>query len=289
MKQAVLGYEQKFFVNGTQISGVQSVNGSYAIQEKPINILGWGHVNAGFYETADHISQESATCHFILDEQGGFDIIEEDSCITTDYPSSPGLSVLNSPLEGSFSIQSILVSEDFFLRFTGDNPFSGSIHHGAQYFGFYSGYISNHSVSCSCWGSPHNLYHVLKSFGDLGGSPNYILTEEEDEAYEAGTDVILQEDSFPMATEDYMKSTFTKDGEERTAEELGQGAYNASGSNPFPAIQIPNNGSIIVECSGASTDRVTSFNHGINIGLSPIYTVGSATGGPGGRYMAHAR
>ena len=36
MKQAVLGYEQKFFINGTQMSGVQSVNGSYAISEKPI-------------------------------------------------------------------------------------------------------------------------------------------------------------------------------------------------------------------------------------------------------------
>ena len=45
MKQTVLGYEQKFFINGTQISGVQNVAGSYAIEEKPINVLGWGHVS----------------------------------------------------------------------------------------------------------------------------------------------------------------------------------------------------------------------------------------------------
>ena len=48
MKQAVLGYEKQFFIDGTQISGVQSIDGSYAIQEKPINVLGWGHVNHNF-------------------------------------------------------------------------------------------------------------------------------------------------------------------------------------------------------------------------------------------------
>ena len=44
MKDAVLNYEQKLYIDGTQMRGVQSVNGSYSISEKPINILGYGHV-----------------------------------------------------------------------------------------------------------------------------------------------------------------------------------------------------------------------------------------------------
>jgi len=194
MNQAVLGYEQKLFVNGTQISGVQSINGSYAIQEKSINILGWGHVNSGFYEA--------------------------------EAPSTPCLSVLNSPLEGAFSINSTLVSEDFFLSLTGDNPFSGSIHHDSQYFGFYSGYITNHSVSCSVGQIP-TTSTTIKIFGDIGGAPDPQL--------------------------------------------------NASGTNPFPTISVPNQGSMSVECSGATTDRITSFNHSINVPISPIYIVGSAS------------
>ena len=73
MKQAVLGYEQKFFIDGTQVHGVQSVDGSYSISEKPINILGWGHVNSNFYKQGlDNFTQPDGS--FILDENG-FNII----------------------------------------------------------------------------------------------------------------------------------------------------------------------------------------------------------------------
>ena len=48
MKQAILGYEQQFYINGTQMSGVQGVEGSYGVSEQPINVLGWGHVNNNF-------------------------------------------------------------------------------------------------------------------------------------------------------------------------------------------------------------------------------------------------
>jgi hypothetical protein len=78
--------------------------------------------------------------------------------------------------------------------------------------------------------------------------------EQEDEG-----GLFLQEDGFAIGSED-----------------SNAGIYNASGDNPFPEIRLPNQGSIIVECAGATTDRVTSFNYSIDIPISPIYTVGSS-------------
>jgi hypothetical protein len=250
MKQAVLGYEQKFFINGTQLSGVQSVNGSYAISEKPINVLGWGYVNADFYNETEYIVQSDGTS-FILDDQG-FAMLQETSCPGSDAAPTPGMAVLNAPLEGQFSINSTLVSEDFFLNYTGDIPFTGSINHGTKYFGFYNGYITNHSVTCSIGEIPKTSTSI-KVFGDIGGSPDYFQVQESD-------GFMLQEDGFLMGTED----------------SIGEQNYNASGTNPFPAIRVPNQGSIIVECTGASTDRVTSFSHSIDMPLDAIYTVGSS-------------
>ena len=252
MKQAILGYEQKFFINGTQLSGVQSVNGSYAISEKPINVLGWGNVNSGFYPEEEYILRSDGTS-FILDGEG-FRMMLEESCpqAQAQAPGVPGMAVLNAPLEGSFSINSALVSEDFFLRHTGDNPFTGSINHGTKYFGFYNGYITNHSVNCQIGQIPKTSTSI-KIFGDMGGSPSYFKVQE-------GDGFMKQEDGFLIGTEGSM----------------GEYGYNASGSNPFPTIKVPNQGSITIECAGASTDRVTSFNHSIDMPLSAIYTVGSS-------------
>ena len=252
MRQAVLGYEQKFFINGTQISGVQNVAGSYAIDERPINVLGWGHVNKNFYNDRERFAQPDGS--FILDENG-FNILGEESldcAVDGDISGFPeSMAVLNAPLEGSFSINSVLVSEDFFLQFTGDAPFTGSIHHGKKYFGFDKGYITSHTVSCGVGELPTTSTSI-RVFGDIGGSPEFM--EQEDEG-----GLFLQEDGFAIGSED-----------------SNAGIYNASGDNPFPEIRLPNQGSIIVECAGATTDRVTSFNYGIDIPISPIYTVGSS-------------
>jgi hypothetical protein len=254
MKQAVLGYEQKFFIDGTQIHGVQSVDGSYSISEKPINILGWGHVNSNFYKQGlDNFTQPDGS--FILDENG-FNIIGEqtlDCARQIDGRKVPeSMAILNSPLEGSFSIDSILVSEDFFIQYTGDRPFNGSIHHGNKYFGFSDGYINNHTISCSVGQLPTTSTSITV-FGDVGGSPDYVKQDD-------GGGVFLQEnEGFRISTED-----------------SSGGGYNASGENSFPEIRLTNQGSIIIECDGSSTDRVTSFSHSIEVPLSPIYTVGSS-------------
>ena len=43
IKGAVLNYEQQFYLSGILLSGVTSIDGSYTINEQPINILGKGH------------------------------------------------------------------------------------------------------------------------------------------------------------------------------------------------------------------------------------------------------
>ncbi len=42
-KNAVVNYEQQFYLSGIQLSGVTNVDGSYAIRENPINIIGKGY------------------------------------------------------------------------------------------------------------------------------------------------------------------------------------------------------------------------------------------------------
>ena len=44
MNNAILNYENTFFLEGTALSGVLSVDGSYNIDYKPINVIGQGFV-----------------------------------------------------------------------------------------------------------------------------------------------------------------------------------------------------------------------------------------------------
>jgi len=238
MKQATLGYEQNFFINGTKMSGVQSVQGSYSISEKPINIVGWGHVNSSYFNSYLK-SQEG----LFLDENG-FRVIQENK-------SAPqSMAVLDAPLEGNFSIESILISEDFFMQYTGENPFTGSIHHDDKYFGFNGGYISSHSISCSVGEIPKTSTSI-RVFGNIGGNPDRI--EKED-----GLN-LLREDGGQIIKEDvrYMED------------------YNASGEIPFPEIRVTNQRSISIECGGSKTDRVVDFSHTIEMPIEPLYAVGS--------------
>lgn len=249
MKQAFLAHEQKFFINGTQMSGVQSVEGSYSIQEKPINVLGWGLIGEDYYPPESKIE---------IQKNGFFDLMQEDllSCPEdkpSRYPNPKSMAVLNSPLEGNFSINSTLVSEDFFIQFLGDTPFTGSLHHGHEYFGFHSGYITNHTISCSI-GQVPSTSTSIRVFGDVGGSPNFV--DKENDQFS-----VLDENGFAYILED---SYYNKP------------ENNAKGDNPFPQIRVPDQGSISIKCAGSETDRVIAFNHSINVGIEPIYVVGSA-------------
>lgn len=286
MKQAVLGYEQQFYVDGTQISGVQSVNGSYAISEKPINILGYGHVNDGFNAFGPGINDldTSLFSREILDESligindnnsegiytdgkdiynevpgedfdfrrnSAFAISSEDGFLAQPYKS---MAVINSPLQGSFSINSILISEDFMFKYIGDNPFAGSIHHGDKFFGFYNGYVNSHSVSCSV-GSLPIVNTSITVFGDIGGDPDYFVIKDENE--EDG--FLKSEDGLSLATE----------------ATIGDRSLSAKGNKEFPDIKITDHKSISLKIGGAEIDRVMSFNHSMRAGLRPIYKIGS--------------
>jgi hypothetical protein len=277
MKDAVLNYEQKLYIDGTQMRGVQSVNGSYSISEKPINILGYGHVDYGFnyfgeglrqldyssivqYLQTENIKDVETERLFELltDGAGGpfetpgedfdfrrnspFVLTSENGFLVQPYKS---LAVLDAPLQGSFSLESLLISEDFMFKYIGDNPFSGSIHHGDRYFGFNDGYINSHSVTCSVGSVPRTSTEITV-FGDIGGSPDGLRSED------GG-------DTLPFITEDGKDKDQTN---------------SAQGDNPFPEIRIPSHGSIIMKIGGAETDRVTQFSHAFNIELSPIYKVG---------------
>mgnify|MGYP003320230036 FL=1 len=186
-------------------------------------------VTEDYQENKEYIRNEA----FVLTEDG-FRVVTDDSCMTRRPVRPKSLAVVNSPLEGSFSINSVLVSEDFMLNFTGDNPFTGSMHHGSHYFGFYNGYINSHSISCSV-GQVPTTSTSISIYGDIGGNPDFFKIENEE-------GIIRQDNGFGIAEETSM----------------GIRGYNASGENPFPDIRVPNHGSIIVECRGAETNRVTT-------------------------------
>lgn len=56
---------------------------------------------------------------------------------------------------------------------------------------------------------------------------------------------------------------------------IGSG-IDASGTNPHPPIQIPNQGSISINAAGYTSNRITDFNYSMRINRSPIYKIGSA-------------
>lgn len=174
-KNAVLNYEQQFYLDGVLLSGVTTIDGGYSIQEEPINIIGQGYV----------------------------------------YP------VRQGPLVGNFSVSRYFIGEDYFLNFTGDSPISGSINfNDNQQFGFTSGYLTQYSVSAGVGSIPKSDASFVV-YGDIGEG------------------------------------------------------INGYGEKEHPVIQIPNQGSITVDCSGYQTNRVTQFSYTMRIDREALYKIGS--------------
>lgn len=226
MNQTQLGYDQSFYIDGTKIVGVQSVNGSYSISEKPINIIGYGHVDNFFNKTCNPDTEK-------------------------EYPRS--LAVVNSPLQGSFSVESMLISEDFFMPKIGDHAIVGSLFYGpnASYYGFSDGYITSHTVNCTIGQIPTTSTQFTV-YGEQGGSPDYIIQEQD-------RGRITQETEYGIVDEDSYLTDIP---------------HNATGKAEFPDIGIPNQGSIYIQCTGAESNRVTSFTHTVNVQHDAIYAVG---------------
>ena len=143
MKLALTNYEHELFVGNTLISGVSNTELSYSIPETPINILGFGHVGENFYNS--------------------------------EYPHPYSLSTIDGAIEGSVSVGGFLISEDFFLQYTGVSPTSGSLRFGddpPKNLGFSKAYLTQHSVNCSINQLPqYNTKFLI--FGNLGSGLGY--------------------------------------------------------------------------------------------------------------------
>jgi hypothetical protein len=128
MKNATLSYEQDFYVNGSGLSGVQSIDGSYGISEAPINILGYGFLD----NTLTAPLEGQFTIQRVL--------INEDTLLN---------------LTGDNRAFSGVVSYNTY----------GSSNTGS--FGFHSGYLTSYSLSCDI-GSLPTVSTDIAVYGDLG-------------------------------------------------------------------------------------------------------------------------
>lgn len=56
--------------------------------------------------------------------------------------------------------------------------------------------------------------------------------------------------------------------------DFGTGLVEAE-TGTHPSIQIPNQGSIFIECKGSGTNRITNFDYNVSINREPVYAVNS--------------
>lgn len=173
VKNAYFNYDQEFFLDGCQLSGVVNIDGGYSIEESPINIIGKGHA----------------------------------------FP------VRQGSLVGNFNISKYYIGKEKLLDYTGDQPISGSINYGDSSFGFLSGFLTEYSLSAGIGQIPTANASIVV-YGDIGSG--------------------------------------IKD----------------QGGTAHPPIQIPNQGSIVLDVHGFNTNRVSSFQYSMRINREPIYKIG---------------
>jgi|TARA_R110000824_G_scaffold14858_5_gene62879 hypothetical protein len=137
-------YEHQLYIGNTKLRGVERVDLSYKIPERPINILGHGHVGHGYY--------------------GG------------DINTKPySLSAISGPIEGAVNINGFLIAEDFLLHYTGDTYTTGCLSWSSDpvnYIGFENIYMTQHSVSCSINKLP-KYSSTFQVYGDMGSGLNF--------------------------------------------------------------------------------------------------------------------
>tara|TARA_R110000824_G_scaffold275198_1_gene463897 strand:- start:2689 stop:3528 length:840 start_codon:yes stop_codon:yes gene_type:complete len=121
-------------INGSGIQGVQSVGMDYSSVVRPLSSLGIQGSNGPVYA-----------------------------------PEGPQTASLNVNTLFSHKIPSAsnILSENFFLNFTGDVPFSGQIKYGTKNFIFKRAYVNNYSVSCAIGEIPQ-ISTNSTVFGELG-------------------------------------------------------------------------------------------------------------------------
>lgn len=147
MSSSYSNYEQTIVLNGYALSGVQSVDGSYGIAEKPVRVAGVGFIDA----------------------------------------------LIDSPLQGNFSINRKMVSADPLLEVDSignykfdEDEISGAIlyDNDTKGFGFTQARINRYSVSCSVGQLPE-IQTDLTIYGKLGKGvfPGFQYFVDEDFNY----------------------------------------------------------------------------------------------------------
>ena len=165
--------------------------------------------------------------------------------------------LVNGPPSAEVNFNRYFIGEDSFLKYTGDqeNMFGGITYRdvGSSYstFSFESGYLRSHSISCSLGRVPQTSTSV-SVFGNIGGDvvDNLIGETIGLDANSESEELLFEDDS------------------------AGQLMVEVGNNEIHPSIQIPNQGSIEIECHGHSTNRVTDFQYSIVVDRTPMYVVG---------------
>lgn len=259
-------YQQTVIINGISLSGVQDVNGSYGINEKPVRVAGAGFVDA----------------------------------------------LIDSPLEGNFSISRKMVSRDPLLSSNvigsydfDEEEISGAILYdeASKGFGFTKGRVSRYSVSCSVGDIPsietdiivfgslgknvlsETRFEINESFANypFGGDDVYFLdsngnlldgsnSENLKTKWDGGSLVVSQSDYNSLPS----NSRISDDGDVLG---LGRNAFSSQVSyegainKEHPPIQFCDQSSIKVSVSDFEIDAVSDFSFSRTINLSPIYAI----------------
>jgi hypothetical protein len=165
---------------------------------------------------------------------------------------------LSAPFQGGFNINRNMVSKDVLLAYTGEDHLNGAINYGDKNFAFTSGYLTNYSIACAVEEVP-TISNQITVFGEIGGQAG---TATGDAAYLLWNEV-----------SQYVLTTSEESTDRLLLDDSSWVPKPISATKNHPAIQIPQKGSISINCTGASTNRISRFNYSISCPREPIYTV----------------
>ena len=281
-------YEQTVIINGHRLLGVQSVDGSYGISEKPVRVAGVGFVDA----------------------------------------------IVDSPLEGNFSINRKMVGRDPLLETNSlgkyifdEQEIDGVIAYAdnSKGFGFTKGRISRYNVTCSVGEVPdiqtdivvygklgknvltqatysQDLESIFYPFvstpfrivagvylglekrrGGLFGSRTYSSRGREvTNEWNAG-ELVISEEEYQSLYPENKRARFRRRGYTlllgKEAFHISKDKYSTAIQNDDQIIQFPDQSSIKLRVSDFTVDAVVDFSYSRSINVSPIYAL--AKGGDG--------
>jgi hypothetical protein len=263
-------YEQTVIINGHKLNGVQDVDGSYGISEKPVNVAGVGFIDA--------LPNSPLEGNFSISRK----MVGKDPFLNT-----------NSVGKYDFDEQEI----------------SGAILYDSNTkgFGFTKARVSRYSVNCAAGSIPDTQVDI-KVYGNLGSNvlkvdPYAVNTSSEyypfdgDYVYYTNVQgqVLDQEGSANLKdqwnTASLKLSDFTYNSlnaRTRTIDDenvlaLGKDAFIMNGyanliTEQEPEVQYPDQSSIKIKVSDFDIDAVSDFSFSRTVNLQPVYAIPKGQG-----------